>query len=118
MTVNQNAHWASPSLASGRPTIRGRTSQHSPVASSVPPPTIITCVLERPRTRWPAHPAGRGGREPPQPGREQCPAADDHHVRAGKVADEGARVAGSREVLRDPGQVLDDHVERAGTGEE
>ena len=54
--MNQNAHWASPSLASGRPTILGSTSQQSPVASSVPPPTIITCVFERSRTRWPAYP--------------------------------------------------------------
>ena len=52
--VNQNAHWARPSLASGRPTIRGSTYQQRPVASSVPPPTIITCVFERSRTRWPA----------------------------------------------------------------
>ena len=52
--MSQNAACASPSLASGRPTIRGSTYQLSPVAISVPPPTIITCVFERSRTRWPA----------------------------------------------------------------
>ena len=41
-------------LASGRWVMRGSTYQQMPVAISVPPPTIITCVLERSRTRWPA----------------------------------------------------------------
>ena len=56
--------------------------------------------------------------EPAESGREQRAAADDHHVRVRKVPDEVAGVAGLRQVLRDPGQILDDHVQRAEHEEE
>src|SRR5439155_6968299 len=46
------------------------------------------------------------------------PPADDHHVRTREVADEMSRVAHARERLRDPGHVLDDHMEAAEHEEE
>ncbi len=50
---------------------------------------------------------------PAEPGRDQCAAADDHHVRVREVADEMSGVAGACEPLGGPGQVLHDHVEAA-----
>ena len=51
--------------------------------------------------------------EPAEAGGEQRPAADDHHMRVREVSDEMPGVAGSRQVLRSPRQVLGDHVQRA-----
>ena len=50
-------------------------------------------------------------REPAEAGGEQRAAADDHQVRVREIADEMAGVAGAREVLGGPGQVLHHHVQ-------
>ena len=50
---------------------------------------------------------------PAEPRGDERAAADDHHVRVREVADEVARVAGTREPLGGPRQVLDDHVQPA-----
>ena len=57
-------------------------------------------------------------RQPAEPGGEQRAAADDHHVRVREVAHEVARVARTREVLGDPGQVLQHHVQASEHEEE
>ena len=58
---DEQADRGEPERALGEPvarertaTIRGSAYHVSPVAMSVPPPTIITCVFERSRTRCPA----------------------------------------------------------------
>src|SRR5207248_8361600 len=48
---------------------------------------------------------------PAEPGREQGPAADDHHVRVRAVPHEMSRVAGAGEVLGHPREVLDAPVD-------
>ena len=50
---------------------------------------------------------------PAEPGRDQRAAADDHHVRIREVAHEMSRIAGAREPVRRPRQVLQHHVNAA-----
>jgi hypothetical protein len=49
--------------------------------------------------------------EPAEAGGEQRAAADDHQVRVREVADQVTCVTGAGEVLGDPGQVLQHHVQ-------
>ena len=62
------------------------------------------------RERPPDH---AGQHVPAHAGRDEGAAAHDHHVRVGEVAHEVARVPRPRLPLSGPGQVLDDHVQRA-----
>ncbi len=61
--------------------------------------------------KWPAHDPRQD--VPAEAGGDQRPAADDHQVRVREVPDEVACVAGTREPLGCPGQVLEHHVQAA-----
>ncbi len=54
-----------------------------------------------------------GERVPAQPGCDQRPAADDHHVRVREIADQVTGVSGASEPLGGPRQVLREHVQAA-----